>query len=237
MPHRDKNGSPKTSPLPISCGRGSSKNRTSNISSSSDSLSASNSINSLEGFRQDDDGMKDRVTINLKKSDLRHVCFALAPNVFTYKSDMYCMISLKLHPSFCKEHHINLIISNDGWRATLSLTVPKSYMEPKNILGADIPEDHVLYDAVKTEIFRLQQHFEKRPKYLLQLNLPFPAEPKTADDIFGPGSGQTANLIPLLNSKTNKDPEADFFTGNAVFFFQKARKFFSFEYPHSLSFT
>ena len=236
MPHRDKNGSPKTSPLPISCGRGSSKNRTSNISSSSDSLSASNSINSLEGFRQDDDGMKDRVTINLKKSDLRHVCFALAPNVFTYKSDMYCMISLKLHPSFCKEH-INLIISNDGWRATLSLTVPKSYMEPKNILGADIPEDHVLYDAVKTEIFRLQQHFEKRPKYLLQLNLPFPAEPKTADDIFGPGSGQTANLIPLLNSKTNKDPEADFFTGNAVFFFQKARKFFSFEYPHSLSFT
>lgn len=42
----------------------SSKNRKSNISSS-DSLSASDSVNSLEGFGQDDDGMKDRVTINL----------------------------------------------------------------------------------------------------------------------------------------------------------------------------
>jgi hypothetical protein len=97
-------------------------------------------------------------------------------------------------------------------------------MEPSNILGASIPEEHVLYQAAKTGIFRLQQHFEKCPKYLLQLNLPFPAEPKTADDIFGPGSGQTANLITLLNSKTDKDLPPDFFTGNAVFFFSKSKE-------------
>lgn len=167
-----------------------------------------------------DDGSQDRVTVNLSSSNLQHYLFALAPDVFSYRSELYCMISLKVHPSFCQES-IKVKVSNDGWRASITFPMPKSYMEPRNLLGADIAEDHVIYQAVKSEIFRLQKHIEKQPIALLQLNLPFPAEPKTTDDIFGARSGQTANLIPLISTKSKQQIYPDNFTGNVVFFFKK----------------
>lgn len=165
----------------------------------------------------DDDGSQDRVTVNLDRSSLQKFLFALTPEVFAYKSDTYCMVSLKIHPAFCKEN-VMLRISNDGWRASVTFTMPKTYMDPRNILGVDIDQEHVLYQAVKDEIFRFQKQFENRPKVFLHLNLPFAAEPKTADDIFGKGSGQTANLIPLTKGKNIRP---DHFAGNVVFFFKK----------------
>jgi hypothetical protein len=93
-------------------------------------------------------------------------------------------------------------------------------MDPRNILGVVIDQEHVLYQAVKDEIFRFQKQFKNRPTTVLHLNLPFAAEPKTADDIFGDGSGQTANLIPLTKSNDGKI-RPDLFAGNVVFFFKK----------------
>jgi len=184
------------------------------IDSHSIHLSAA-SITSEDGHRQNkDENGDERVVLNVSGSNIDRILFCFAPSTFVLDSDQYAMVSFKIHPAFCND--ITCHVENDGWRAKISFKIPKNFMNPKNILGADVDESHVIFQSFQDEIFRLQGKYQNRPKIDLYLNLPFQSEPKTSDEIFGQGTGQTANLIPIKKNPTSED-----FTGNAVFFFKK----------------
>ncbi len=187
--------------------------RNTHSDSSLDSSSfISQTPSSIAGPEEDDD---DRVEINVSESDSHRLYHFMNPESIQYNTDCYSPCSLKVPPCFKTEKVKAYVSEVDQTKAIIEFPFPAKAMNPRFILGTNLDESHVLYQAVQNEINRLQIRSEERPAAKLVIDLPFVAEMNTSNDLF-----QDSGKI-LKNAPMQKKASPHEYSTTAAFVFKE----------------
>ena len=164
-------------------------------------------------------GSSPRARVNVKKSQLDRFFHVMNPASVYINSDSYCWVSLKVPCAY--KDGMELKVDKDGNYATLSLDIPDIALRPGNLLGnKNMNPSNVFYQTIEKEILSTKPRADAKSKFSLRFKLPFKAETRTSDELFGEGTGQSAGNVPAIPRNQSQCHSSDT-TCNAVFVFKK----------------
>ena len=155
------------------------------------------------------------VTLNKSKSELSKFFHIMSPDSVIISSENVAWTSMKFAPVF--KDRIDLNIHENGRKANLRLDMPSALQDPNNLLGENLEETHVLYQSIAAAINSRRARKDSKDHATIGLKLPFRAEAQTSDDVFGPGTGQSAGYVPIIQKSKHPGDK----TLNACFVFKE----------------
>lgn len=163
---------------------------------------------------------KDRVHLNLNRSDLYRFFHCMNPESQTYGSDEVAWISLKLQASLIN-NGVSIDIAETGRNALAKFDVPKALQVPSNLLGSELNDDHVLHQSVQQEVDSRRAREDMKDTAVIGMKIPFKAETSTSDDLFGENSGQSTGFCSVVKKERGEAVHPADVTSNTVFVFKK----------------
>lgn len=140
-----------------------------------------------------------RVVLNKKKSDLDKFFHHMNPDSVKISSNKFAWSSLMVAPVLQNDMEVN--VSSNGRRAKIKLTFPAKVRDPNNLFGHELGDSHVLYQSLEEEVNSRRKRKDAKDTANIGLKLPFKAETRTSDELFGPGTGQSAGFIAVHTKK------------------------------------
>lgn len=163
---------------------------------------------------------KDRVQLNMNRSDLYRFFHCMNPESQTFGHDEVAWISLKIQASLIK-NGCSIDIAEDGRNALAKFDVPKALQVPSNLLGSALNDDHVLHQSLQQEIDSRRAREDMKDTAVIGMKIPFKAETSTSDDLFGEKSGQSTGFCSVVKKKQGKGVHPADVTSNTCFVFKK----------------
>lgn len=144
-----------------------------------------------------------RVVLNKKKSELNRFFHHMNPDAIKISSHKFAWSSLMLPPVL--QNDMEVTVAANGRRAKVKLTFPAKVRDPNNLFGHKLGDSNVLFQSVEEEVNSRRKRKDAKDTANIGLKIPFKAETSTSDDLFGPGTGQSAGFVPVHTKKQLKE--------------------------------